>query len=1066
MSTARRAGSDIVELTTQATDPAPHATRARLYAKTVAGQPGLFVKRPDDSVIEIGAGGGASSFIAHSTAASGTEDVAVAGNVLSNVTSPTGTLSVMQFIVPARDGNPATVYGAGSTASLAGQGSVSIAADGAYTITPLPNYSGVVGPVVVWVSNDTELRTKTLQATFAAVNDPPVAGAAYGTSISGEAVDLSLLAGATDIEGDTLTVATIDGLVLTVGVPHAITDASLTYLGAGVVRVTPSIVDGIITCPFTISDGALTASGTLTVRVGVDNVALFSPVAPLVAGNTNDDAFRAFLPTFLQERSDYWPNIGPGNTAVDLATYTSARGFKTYAARENWLYDAATTAYVAYLRTGREDARLAAIALCEQYMLNVVVSGGRASFTIDGATDDPKYMYPTVAVVYERLTSSTVYRTKGTALYQGLLYTWPKTYVVGPSLWTERGAAFAILGCLAAHVITGDEQPLTDATEYVDGIIALSTSGAPLHGHDQHEGDSTTTPITSPWMGGFLAESMLQFYRLTEDARILTWLSNYADWLLAHATYVVETPDEPEFAGMVGLHLFAYLAGAAGPTDFGQADDMQHARDVGELLRKARWAKLELALSTAAVDAMIVEQDAVAVVDDAYWTRATAGLPEHRVNPSRKFAWQHRNGYAGGLYHVGIVPLAPILVTASTIAGSVFEGATLTLTPATWNGRPTPTLTYRWQRDGVDIAGETGLTYVTTGADVGHAIRAVTDATNTGGAASSASSAITVLAAGTPVFDVQPTGQTAEVGQTATFTVTVSGTPAPTLQWQRRATSGDPWADVTEGTGGTTDTYVTEALAAPDNGNQVRCVATNVLGTVYSDTVTIAMIVEQPAAVFTSSQGAELATVSPQLGDVGLTGLTITAKVKWSALQNGGMILTADALAGRLIAMSSNAPAATLLLNVIDHLGYVNFGANPPPDTWLDIALRAPATVGGAIVASYQLAETAGAVTTATNMNDVEGSIAALDVRVGAGSAGSGGQPMSVQYVGIYDRVLTDGEIAAQRTAPDYASAYSFWVFYSNAGALAVRDASGNGRVPTLAGGTVTASGPVAPTVP
>lgn len=1056
-----------IEFAPCAEDPPAHATRARLYAKLVAGQPGLFVKKPDNSVLDLSSGGGASSFIANSTSASGTEDTPLAGNVLSNVSSPTGTLSVMQFIVPARDGNPATVYGAGSTASLAGQGSVTVNADGTYAITPLPNYSGVVGPVVVWVSNDTELRTKTLQATFAAVNDPPVAGAAYGTSISGEAVDLPLLVGASDIEGDTLSVVTIDGVVLAIGAPHAITDASLTYLGAGVVRVTPSILDGIITCPFTISDGALTATGTLTVRVGVDNVALFSPVAPLVAGNTNDDAARNFLPTFLQEYSDLWPNIGPDNTPVDLSQYTTARGYKTWLARENWLYDAATMAYVDYLRTGREDARLAAIDLCERYMLNVVVSGGRASFTLDGATDDPKYMYPTVAVVYERLTGSTVYRTKGTALYQGLLYTWPKTYVVGPSLWTERGAAFAILGCLAAHVITGDQQPLTDATEYVDGIIALSTSGAPLHGHDQHEGDSTTTPITSPWMGAFLAESMLQFYRLTEDARVLTWLSNYVDWLMAHATYVVETPDEPEFAGMVGLHLFAYLAGAAGPTDYGQADDMQHARDVGELLRKGRWAKLQLSLSTAAVDAMIVEQDAIAVVDDAYWTRLTPGLAKYRYNPSRKRAWQLRNGYAGGLYHVGIVPLAPILITASTIAGSAFEGATLTLTPATWNGRPTPTLSYQWYRDAVAIVGATGLTYVTVTADVGHAITAGTDATNTGGAASSVSNAITVLAAGTPVFDVQPTSQTAEVGQTAVFTVTVSGTPAPTLQWQRRATSGDVWANVSEGTGGTTNTYTTEALAAPDNGNQLRCAATNVLGTIYSNTVAIAMIVQQPAAVFTAAQGAQLATTAPQLGDVGLTGFTLSAKVKYSSLVAESKLLTADALAGRLIGISSRAPAATVILAVADHIGLATFATPPPANTWLDVTLRAPAAPGGNIVGTWQLAESAGAVESVTNVNDVENSLACQTVRAGAGSAGSGGQPCQIQYVGIYNRILSDGEVAALRTAPDYATAYSFWVFSdAGGGVLAVRDASGNGRVPTLTGGTVTAAGPVAPTVP
>ena len=62
---------------------------------------------------------------------------------------------------------------------------------------------------------------------------------------------------------------------------------------------------------------------------------------------------------------------------------------------------------------------------------------------------------------------------------------------------------------------------------------------------------------------------------------------------------------------------------------------------------------------------------------------------------------------------------------------------------------------------------------------------------------------------------------------------------------------------------------------------------------------------------------------------------------------------------------------------------------------------------------------------------------------------------------------MSDAEILAQRTAPDYTTAYSFWVFSdAGGGTLAVRDASGNGRVPTLTGGTATASGPVAPTVP
>jgi hypothetical protein len=847
-----------------------------------------------------------------------------------------------------------------------------------------------------------------------------------------------------------------------------VTDGTVVYQGDGVVEVTPSIVRGEITFPFTVADAAgLTATATALIRVGVDNIPLFSPIAPLVNGNPADDELRGVAPTFLQERSSRWPNIGPDGGPVDLAFYTSARGFYVLTSREPWLYDRATMAWLLWMRTGDLDARAAALAWAELYMQNVVVAGGRGSFTVDGATDDVKYMYPAIAWWYEYETGNPVYRDKAAALYNGILYNWPKTYIVGPRLFTERGHALAMLGCLAQHAITGDQQPLTDATEYAEGIFAISSSGAPLHGHDQHEGDSTTTPITSPWMGAFLAESMVQLYRFTEDARVLTWLSNYGDWLIAHATYVVETPDEPEFAGMVGLRLFAYLAGAAGPTDFGQADDMRHARDLQELYRKVVWAKGLLSLDTTAAEAMVVEQGLVADVDRAYWLRTTPGLPEERANPSREPAWKFRNGYSDGVYFVGVVPLAPILLTAATLSGAAYEGSTVTLTPATWNGRPTPTEATAWLRDGVVIAGETGLTYVLQNADVGHVITARSTATNTGGTASSTTDGITVLAAGTPQFTLQPVGVTREVGQTAAFTVTVIGTPTPTLQWQRRATSGDAWADVAEGTGGTTDTYTTEVLAALDNGNQISCVATNVLGSVRSDVVSIAMIVQQAAAVFTSAQGAQLATTSPQLGDVGLAGFTMTAKVKFASLTSEAGILIADAIAGRLAGMSSRAPAATVIMAVADHIGLVTFADPPPPNTWLDIAVRMPATAGGNIVGSWQPAETADTVRTAINVSDVENSLAAQDVRVGAGANPSGGQAIEVQYVGIYNRVFTDGEVAAQRTAPDYATAYSLWVFYdAGGGTLAVRDASGKGRVPTLNGGTVTANGPVAPTLP
>ena len=72
-------------------------------------------------------------------------------------------------------------------------------------------------------------------------------------------------------------------------------------------------------------------------------------------------------------------------------------------------------------------------------------------------------------------------------------------------------------------------------------------------------------------------------------------------------------------------------------------------------------------------------------------------------------------------------------------------------------------------------------------------------------------------------------------GQTANFSATASGLPAPTLQWQTRpANSNGAWSDVTTGTGATTANYTTAATTLADNGMQYRLVATNAVGSAAS----------------------------------------------------------------------------------------------------------------------------------------------------------------------------------------------------------------------------------------
>ena len=75
-------------------------------------------------------------------------------------------------------------------------------------------------------------------------------------------------------------------------------------------------------------------------------------------------------------------------------------------------------------------------------------------------------------------------------------------------------------------------------------------------------------------------------------------------------------------------------------------------------------------------------------------------------------------------------------------------------------------------------------------------------------------------------------------GQTANLSVTASGLPAPTLQWQTRpANSTGAWSNVATGTGATTAQYITAPLALADNGVQFRVVATNALGSAESTAV-------------------------------------------------------------------------------------------------------------------------------------------------------------------------------------------------------------------------------------
>lgn len=105
-----------------------------------------------------------------------------------------------------------------------------------------------------------------------------------------------------------------------------------------------------------------------------------------------------------------------------------------------------------------------------------------------------------------------------------------------------------------------------------------------------------------------------------------------------------------------------------------------------------------------------------------------------------------------------------------------------------------------------------------------------------------------------PAIVDAPRSVLVRTGETASFSVTAGGAPAPALQWQTRpANSSAEWTDIA---GATAATHTTAALALADNGRQYRVVATNAVGRAESAPVTASVSDIDVAPTFTTQPAA------------------------------------------------------------------------------------------------------------------------------------------------------------------------------------------------------------------
>jgi alpha-tubulin suppressor-like RCC1 family protein len=177
----------------------------------------------------------------------------------------------------------------------------------------------------------------------------------------------------------------------------------------------------------------------------------------------------------------------------------------------------------------------------------------------------------------------------------------------------------------------------------------------------------------------------------------------------------------------------------------------------------------------------------------------------------------------------------PPQVSVSPATASAVAGQPVTFT-ATATG--TAPIALQWQRSNdagatwSNVPNATAAAYTFTPAlsDNGARFRAVASS-----AFGSATSNVAVLnvtpAPEPPVITAQPQSLTLDAGQTATFSVTATGTAPLAYQWQRASGPQGTFANIA---GATAATYTIAAVGAGDNGARFRAVVTNVAGTATS----------------------------------------------------------------------------------------------------------------------------------------------------------------------------------------------------------------------------------------
>jgi hypothetical protein len=216
---------------------------------------------------------------------------------------------------------------------------------------------------------------------------------------------------------------------------------------------------------------------------------------------------------------------------------------------------------------------------------------------------------------------------------------------------------------------------------------------------------------------------------------------------------------------------------------------------------------------------------------------------------------------AGAEYLYGAPGL--VQVTTSPVSQTVSQGNAATFSVVVTGLGP---ITYQWRKNGAAITGATSATLALANVQPSDAATYTVTATNGSGPVTTATGGVlTVTLATAPAFTSSPVSQVIASGHSVAFLVTVTGVPAPSLQWKRNGVAIP---------GATDQILLVSGATSAANAGSYTCTATNASATVASSPATLSVV--------TTSNPGYLANISARgfvgtgggilIGGLGLTG--------------------------------------------------------------------------------------------------------------------------------------------------------------------------------------------------